>query len=228
MATLGRRNQLLNSQTDLGCEGHGPQSAGERGLLPEFRTCIAAAHLNTITFCGQPDSSRFPLGCRCGNSASAACWRRVQNPAVLPAPPTTAMSNVSALSARSPSEHVAPEADSLTVDAPSAQPATPDAVTRTTATKPNPHRLNRIPRRLFPEPKVEPTARTRNPTQLRSTPTSPRCAARSSSTHKDADGISVHTFRRRTHYRRDISDRDELHPDVRFGQRPGFGAQDTA
>ena len=58
------------------------------------------------------------------------CWRGVQNPAVLPAPPTTAMSNVSALSALSPSEHVAPEADSLTVDAPSAQPATPDAVTR--------------------------------------------------------------------------------------------------
>lgn len=50
----------------------------------------------------------------------------------LPPPPTTAMSIVSALSARSPSEHVAPAADSLTVDAPSAEPATPDAVTRDT------------------------------------------------------------------------------------------------
>jgi len=46
--------------------------------------------------------------------------------------PTTAMSNVSALSARSPSEHVAPAPDSPTVDAPSAEPATPDAVTRDT------------------------------------------------------------------------------------------------
>ena len=73
---------------------------------------------------------------------------------------------------------------------------------------------------------VEPTARdTRSPTQPRSTPTSPRCAARSSSTHRRRRRISVHTFRRRTRYRRDISDRDELHPDVRFGQRPGFGAQ---
>src|SRR6478735_9478517 len=77
------------------------------------------------------------------------CWRGVQNPAVLPAPPTTAMSNVSALSARSPSEHVAPDADSLTVDAPSAQPATPDAVTRNDSNEPKPDRLNRIPRRLF-------------------------------------------------------------------------------
>ena len=42
------------------------------------------------------------------------------------------MSNVSALSARSPSEHVAPAPDSPTVDAPSAEPATPDAVTRDT------------------------------------------------------------------------------------------------
>ena len=113
------------------------------------------------------------------------CWRGVQNPAVLPAPPTTAMSNVSALSALSPSEHVAPEADSLTVDAPSAQPATPDAVTRNDSneTKTGSAQPDTTP--SVPEPRSSRQRGTHEaPTQPRSTPTSPRCAARSSSTHR--------------------------------------------
>ena len=154
------------------------------------------------------------------------CWRGVQNPAVLPAPPTTAMSNVSALSARSPSEHVAPEADSLTVDAPSAQPATPDAVTRNDSneTKTGSAQPDTTP--SVPEPR---SSRQRGTHEARHNREAHRQAqgARPDRVRltEDADGISVHTFRRRTRYRRDISDRDELHPDVRFGQRPGFGAQ---
>jgi hypothetical protein len=87
----------------------------------------------------------------------------VQNPAVLPAPPTTAMSNVSALSARSPSEHVAPEANSLTVDAPSAEPATPDAVTRNDSNETKTESAQPDTTLSVPEPKVEPTARDKKP-----------------------------------------------------------------
>ena len=150
----------------------------------------------------------------------------VQNPAVLPAPPTTAMSNVSALSARSPSEHVAPEADSLTVDAPSAQPATPDAVTRNDSNETKSPSAQPDTTPSVPEPKVEPTARDTKPDTTAKHTDKPKVRGPIEfDSEEDADGISVHTFRRRTHYRRDISDRDELHPDVRFGQRPGFGAQ---
>ena len=149
----------------------------------------------------------------------------VQNPAVLPAPPTTAMSNVSALSARSPSEHVAPEADSLTVDAPQLSRRHPTRSLATTATKPNPigstgyHAV-----RSGAEGRADSAGHEARHNREAHRQAQGARADRVRLT-EDADGISVHTFRRRTRYRRDISDRDELHPDVRFGQRPGFGAQ---
>ncbi len=75
----------------------------------------------------------------------------------LPAPPVTAMSNVSALSAPSPAKRVAPEADSLTVNGRSAEPATADAVTRKDSNEAKTESAQPDTTPSVPEPKVKPT-----------------------------------------------------------------------
>jgi hypothetical protein len=92
----------------------------------------------------------------------------------LPAPPVTAMTTMSALSASEAVEPDAPQVDSLAKDAGTRK-----------SMKRKPRRPSRIPpRRPIQSPSRNPLRRRRSRNHLQRRPIIPRCAGRSSSTHR--------------------------------------------